>query len=255
MVKEPFAEIAKGHTDIRKSAKILLLDIETSPLVCYTWGLYEQNVIKKLKQFTILSVAYQWLGQKTKVIACDSQTEFSLLKKLHKLLDAADIVIAHNGDSFDIKKINSRFMVNKLYPPSPYKTIDTKKVARSVAGFDSNSLNNLGLDLSEGEKVKHRGFEMWEGCMAGKKRDWEDMKRYNKKDVDLLAMIYLRLRPWMKNHPPINPPKGEIDSCDKCGSSNIQSRGKFYTRRHYFRRYRCSDCGGWISGPRVSAVE
>lgn len=160
--------------------------------------MYEQNVIKKLKQFTILSVAYQWLGEKTQVLACDKMTEKELLTKLRALLDAADIVVAHNGDSFDIKKINTRFIIYKMAPPSPYRTIDTKKEAKKVAAFDSNSLNNLGLDMEEGEKVKHRGFEMWEGCMAGKQQDWNEMKRYNKKDVDLLAKIFLRLRPWMK---------------------------------------------------------
>lgn len=171
--------------------------METSPILGYTWGLWEQTVIKRLKSFTILSVAYQWLGAKTHVLACDSITERQLLVRLWNLLDEADIVIAHNGDSFDIKKINTRFIIYKLPPPSPYRTIDTKKEAKRIAAFDSNSLNNLGLDLDEGEKIKHRGFDMWEGCMAGVQRDWNDMKRYNIKDVDLLVRVFKRLRPWM----------------------------------------------------------
>lgn len=98
-------------------SKILLLDIETSPLVSYTWGLYEQNVIKRIKSFTILSVAYKWLGGRTKVLACDTLTEKQLLLKLHALMDSADVIIAHNGDSFDIRKINARFIVCNLKPP------------------------------------------------------------------------------------------------------------------------------------------
>lgn len=175
-----------------------MLDIETSPLTSYTWGLWEQNVIKKIKSSTILSVAYQWLGKKTKVIACDTLTEQQLLKKLWKLLDEADVVVAHNGDAFDVKKINTRFITHKFDPPSPYWTVDTKKQAKKIAAFDSNSLNNLGIDLGEGEKIKHRGFDMWEGCMAGVRQDWRDMKRYNKQDVDLLARVFKRLLKWMK---------------------------------------------------------
>lgn len=232
----------------KKGSRILLLDIETSPLTSYTWGLYETYVIKRLKTFTILSVAYQWLGETTHVLACDSLTEKQLLIKLHALMDEADIIIAHNGDSFDIKKINARFIVHKLSPPSPYKTIDTKKVAKSVACFDSNSLNNLGIDLDEGEKIKHRGFDMWEGCMAGNKRDWSDMKRYNKKDVDLLARIYLRLRPWIKNHPRTS----EDSVCQACGSSKAQSRGYLLTAKGIrYRRLRC-ECGSWRKGDMVS---
>lgn len=189
-------------------------------------------------------MAYQWLGEKTQVIAVDTQSELSLLKKLHALLDEADIVIAHNGDSFDIKKINTRFIIHKIPPPSPYRTIDTKKVARSAAAFDSNSLNNLGLDMDEGEKIKHRGFDMWEGCERGSKRDWADMKRYNKMDVDLLARIYLRLRPWIKNHPAVKYSKNAI-TCDKCGSDRVTSQGTRIAKRRLVRRYQCQACGGW----------
>jgi hypothetical protein len=235
---------------VSKQSKILLLDIETSPLVSYTWGLYEQNVIKRIKTFTILSVAYKWLGKPTRVIAVDKQSELSLLKELHKLLDEADIVIAHNGDSFDIRKINARFIVCKLKPPSPYKTIDTKKVAKRVAYFDSNSLNNLGIDMDEGEKVKHRGFDMWEGCMAGVKKDWADMKLYNKRDVDLLERIYLRLRPWITNHPKVS----SMESCSQCGSSKLQSRGIRNVGKNRFQRFQCQSCGGWSKSRVIEAT-
>jgi uncharacterized protein YprB with RNaseH-like and TPR domain len=210
--------------------------------------MYEQNVIKKIRAFQILSVAYQWLGEKTKVIACDTQSEKSLLKKLHELLDKAEIVIAHNGDSFDIKKINTRFIIHKFSPTSPYKTIDTKKEAKKIACFDSNKLNELGLDMEEGEKVKHRGFDMWVGCLAGNKKDWAEMKKYNKADVDLLARIYLRLRSWMKTHPNINLYTENIDltNCRACGSENTRRSGFSYTSRTKRQRFFCNDCRHWF---------
>lgn len=232
--------------------KILLIDIETSPIVGYSWGLYEQDIVKRIKTFTILSVAYQWLGEKTQVIACDDNSEKELLKKLHHLLTDADVVVAHNGDSFDIKKINARFLVHKLPPPSPYKTVDTKKEAKKIAAFDSNSLNNLGVDLDEGEKIKHRGFDMWEGCMANKRRDWNDMKRYNKKDVDLLAKVYLRLRPWMKNHPDSRLyTDGPKEACPKCLSKKTQRRGVYVLTSAKYEKRQCQDCGGWFKGDRL----
>lgn len=165
---------------------------------------------------------------------------------MHELLNDADVVIAHNGDSFDIKKINARFIIHKLAPPSPYRTIDTKREAKKIAGFDSNSLNNLGIDMDEGEKIKHRGFDMWEGCMAGKKRDWNDMKRYNKQDVDLLEKVYLRLRPWMKTHPNIS----SNGNCPKCNSAKVQRRGIVLNKI----RLQCMSCGGWFSLPEKSVT-
>ncbi len=205
----------------------------------YTWGLYEQNVIKRLKTFTILSVAYKWLGKAPQVWACDTLTEKQLLLNLHSLMCKASVIIAHNGDSFDIKKINTRFIIHKIGPPSPYRTIDTKKVAKRVAAFDSNSLNNLGIDMNEGEKIKHRGFDMWEGCMAGNRRDWADMKRYNKGDVVQLEKVYLRLLPWISNHP------GYVKGCSNCGSERLNKRGDEITRGGRYKRLQCQGCGAW----------
>ena len=233
------------------------MDIETSPLISYTWGLYDQNVIERIKTFTILSFAYKWLGEKPRVVSCRTLTEQALLKKLHSILSEADVVIAHNGDSFDIKKINARFMVHKMGPPSPYRTVDTKKVAKSVAAFDSNSLNNLGIDLDEGEKIKHRGFDMWKGCMAGIRRDWLDMERYNKMDVVLLEKIYFRMLPWIKNHPNLSV-YSERPSCPRCQSTQFQqARGTVFSNSKKYQRFQCMGCGGWARstiGNKVSTL-
>ena len=160
------------------------------------------------------------------------------------------MVVAHNGDSFDFKKINARFIVHRIPPPIPYKTVDTKRVAKNVASFESNSLNNLGLDMDEGEKIKHRGFDMWEGCMAGIQKDWDDMKRYNKRDVDLLERVYLRLRPWIKNHP-------HLMRCPFCNSKNVVKAGIEVTNTTEYQRYRCKDChepSRGLEGKRVAQV-
>lgn len=233
--------------------KTLLIDIETSPLISYTWGIYEQDVIKRIQSYTILSVAYKWIGKSTQVLSIDRQTELSLLKKLHKLMNEADVIVAHNGDSFDIKKINARFIIYKINPPSPYRTIDTLKEAKKIAAFDSNSLNSLGIDMGEGEKVKHRGFDMWEGCMAGNKKDWADMRRYNKRDVDLLYKVYLRLRPFMKNHPDVR--NEVLTNCPKCDSSNTQKRGMRRTLTRFYYRCQCLSCGGWFRGDIVNGLK
>jgi DNA polymerase III epsilon subunit-like protein len=81
-------------------------------------------------------------------------------------MDEADLICAHNGDAFDIKKINSRLIVNGFKPPSPFKTIDTLKIARRVFKFDSNKLDNIGRYLSRGpEDPQH-----WRGALARLRR-------------------------------------------------------------------------------------
>ena len=54
-------------------ARIGLIDIETSPLEAYTWGLWDQNVgLNQIKtEWTILSYSFKWLGE-SKIIYEDT---------------------------------------------------------------------------------------------------------------------------------------------------------------------------------------
>lgn len=227
--------------------KILILDIETSPNLAYVWGKYEQDVIEYHNEWNILSFSAKWLnGKQVTKGLCDykDKTDKSIVSDLHKFLDEADIVVAHNGDQFDIRKIQARFSFYKMLPPSPFKTVDTKKVAKKYFAFNSNSLNDLGQHLGIGKKFKHQGFELWLGCMNGDKKSWDIMKKYNKIDVILLEKIYLHFLPYMTNHPNYGIYKDE-EVCPNCGSHHLQSRGFAVTLSGKYRRFQCQDCGKW----------
>lgn len=172
----------------------------------------------------------------------NKEDDSALVKDLWELFNTADILIAHNGDRFDIRKANARFIAHKLPPPSPYRTIDTLKIARRHFKFDSNKLDDLGDYLGVGRKLKHSGYELWLGCMAGDSKSWGVMKKYNKQDVNLLESVYLALRPWAKTHPTIS-----FTGCPNCSSTNLQKRGIEITKTHKRQRYQCQDCGSWSS--------
>lgn len=229
--------------------KILLFDIETAPNLGYIWGKYEQNVIRYTKEGYMLCFAYKWLGEKTTkayslqdfpLYKKDKGNDKELVKKLWELFDEADIVVAHNGDHFDIRKANGYFIKAGLKPPSPYRTVDTKKQARRAFMFNSNKLDDIGDYLGIGRKMDTGGFELWEGCMAGDKDCWAKMVKYNKQDVILLENVYNRLLPWMK-HPDI----GFTGECPNCSSCNLQRRGFAMTRKTSKQRFQCQDCGAW----------
>lgn len=237
--------------------KILVFDIETAPNLVYTWGIWEQNVIKVVRPWYILCYSAKWLGEKSSVYALpdfkeykkDPESDKEVCQKLRDLLDEADVVIAHNGDKFDVRKSNARFIKHGIQPPSPYKTIDTLKVARKYFNFDSNKLNDLGEYLGVGKKVETGGFELWDKCMKGDKKAWSLMKKYNKQDVDLLEKIYFKLRPWMATHPNMALFNEEEQvSCKKCGSFNHQKRGPVSSNSLWYQQYYCNDCGGWFRG-------
>jgi hypothetical protein len=245
--------------------RILIYDIENTPTVVTTWGLYEQNAIETLEEWYIMSYAYKWYGESTTHVVAlpdfkgydkDKKNDKALCESLHKLFEEADVVIAHNGDKHDQKKSNARFIYHGILPPSPYKSIDTLKVAKKYFKFNSNSLNNLGIFFGVGKKIVHEGMPLWRSCMEGDLKAWSRMKRYNKQDVVLLEQVYMKLLPWMESHPNYNLLTGTVSSCPKCGNNRLQKRGFSYTRVGKYQQYQCIDgCGGWSKGERVDSVK
>lgn len=226
--------------------KILLFDIETSPNVGYTWGKYDQNVIDFQQQWQLLTFAYKWLDEKTVHVVTrkdfKDKTDRSIAKALHAVLSQADIVVAHNGDQFDNKKARAKFVEHGLGPTSPYRMIDTKKVAKRHFSFTSNKLDDLGKLLGVGRKVRiAEGFDLWLGCMAGNAASFATMARYNKQDVLLLERVYKKLLPWDNKHPHSTE---HAHNCPKCGGL-LQKRGIARTTTSEYQRFQCTKCGGW----------
>jgi DNA polymerase elongation subunit (family B) len=233
------------------NSHVVFLDVENSPSLGYVWGKYDQNVIDFKNDWFMLSIAYKSLGEKTTHFKGlidypgfkkSKDNDRQLMLDIWKILDGADIVVGHNVDKFDIRKINARFLIHGIQPPSPFKTVDTLKIARKAFKFNSNSLDDLAHSLGVGRKLKHIGFPLWLGCMAGDEASWATMKKYNIKDVDLLEKVYLAMRPWATNHANVN--QGHF-ACPKCGSTNTQKRGFSYTLLRQKQRYQCLGCKGW----------
>lgn len=232
--------------------KILILDIETAPKIAYVWRFFKENVgaDQVLKHGHIMSFAAKWLGD-DKIVYMENRKEDDrrIIGALVNLLSDADIVVAHNGVKFDFAQISGRALVHGFAPPSPYKVVDTLKVARFKFGFASNSLAYLAKVLGCHEKEKHKkfpGFELWLECLRNNEEAWEEMKQYNVQDVETLEEIYHKMLPWMDKHPNIATlSESNEPACPKCGSHHLQKRGFAYTNVGKYQRYQCQDCGGW----------
>lgn len=249
------ADLAKRHPD--DVSRVLVYDIETSPNLGYVWGKYKQDVISFKDQWYILSFAYKWLG--TKQVHCHALPDFQLyeedpendrevVKVLHDLFCQADVTVTHNGVAFDAKKANSRMMVHGMDPPPPRKEIDTLLVARRHFAFTSNRLGDLCQVLGLPSKAESGGFQTWKGCMNGDPKAWQRMKRYNKQDIPTLEALYLRLRPWMTNHPNLNIYGDRPESCPRCGNDELVADGYRVAGVTMRQRYKCKRCGGYSMG-------
>jgi DNA polymerase III epsilon subunit-like protein len=255
------AALLHNDSGIRKAlkktdAKIAFLDIETAPSVGWIWGKWEQNVLDFIKNGYVLSYAFKTAYDKnvkiralpdyTETWAKDKEDDSTLLRELWNDMNSVDIIVAHNGDKFDIPQIHTRFATLGWAPTRPFQTIDTLKIARQKFKFKSNKLDDLGRDLGIGRKTPHTGFKLWIDCMAGDTRAWKTMKKYNAQDVLLLEELYHRFLPWAGNLPNAN--RSAEERCIRCGSSNIKKEGERFTTLRKKAQIRCSNCGGWFEG-------
>lgn len=247
-------------------AKVLIWDVETSPVLIEAWQTWEAHALEIKREQYLLSFAYKWLGEDEthvvalpdfrKAYAANPEDDTELVKALHAVLSEADITVAHNGDKFDKKKANARFLKAGLPPTRPSTSVDTLKVARKHFSLSSNRLDALGEYLGVGRKEETGGYSLWQAVMKGDKAAWRRMKRYNKQDVALLEQVYLKLRPWIDTHPNVafvDDKFGFNDadifySCPACGSENVHREGARRTRTMLHRRVRCVDCGSWFTG-------
>lgn len=240
--------------------KIGLIDIETAPITGATWGLFDQNIgLNQIQEeWSILSYCFKPLGGgKNSVEYRDTSAESNprndvvLVHRLWELCNEYDVLVAHNGKRFDMKKMRARFLLLGLKPHSPVKVEDTLLFAKHVAAFTSNKLEWLSTYLSSVQKGKHRdfpGYELWAECLKGNPKAWKAMKKYNIPDVISMEEVYMKLRPWVRGS--VNVAVYSDDEevcCPVCGSTTVVEEGFQYTQTGKYLRYHCmsEQCGAW----------
>ena len=237
--------------------KILTLDIENAPMKAYVWGLWQQNIGANMRlpdnRSYMMSVAAKWLHEdKVHYFETRDEDDSEITAAILKMVDEADIVVGHNAQKFDMKKINAYAVLNGLKPPSPYRVIDTMLIAKKHFAFERNTLEYLSKALCTAQKLDHKkfsGFELWSECIAGNDEAWAEMKHYNIQDVRATEELYLILRPWAKGHPNVAVSTNALtEKCTSCGSNNLQPNGYSITNVSKFQQYKCDDCGSYSRG-------
>ena len=163
-----------------KKIKRLFFDIETSPMIVYSWrtgwkiNIHTDNIIE---DWRIICISYKWEGDdEVKTFSWDKdKCDKKLLENFIKVANQADEMVAHNGDRFDIKKIRTRCIYHRIPTFPKYRTLDTLKKAKSGFSFNSNRLDYIAKFLGVGAKLQHEGFQMWVKCMQGDKQALADM--------------------------------------------------------------------------------
>ena len=245
--------------EVNDELKILVYDIETSPLEVYTWGTFKQNIglNQIIKDTSVLSWSAKWIGQDEVMYMDlrgkeDRRDDKELCQAIWELLDEADLVITQNGINFDEKRLNARFLYHGFRPPSSSKHIDTYRIAKKNFGFTSNKLaymtDKFCTEYKKLSHAKYPGFSLWRQCLEYDNPEaWEEMEEYNRYDVLSLEELYLKLAPW-DNTIHFGPITGGNEMECKCGSTEYKRSGFYYTGAGKFQKYQCLSCGHEIRG-------
>jgi len=232
--------------------KILIYDLETFPDLVTSWGLRVFGYLSPdniVQERTIICASWKWLGKSGVTSVCVSPSaptdDRHVVEVLCGVIVGADAVIAHNGDSFDIRWLNARAIYHGLSPLPPIIQIDTKKIAKRKFLFNSNKLDYLAQFFKMGKKIKTE-FDLWKQCLAGDAKAFAKMVRYNRRDIIILERVYKKLAPYVSAR--VNAQLFTLTtkpSCPNCGSKRVQSRGFSYTSARKYRRFQCTQCGAW----------
>jgi hypothetical protein len=242
----------------KQGPKVLILDIETSPLVSTHWGLFDQNIsIGQIQEdWSVISWAAKWLNDKN-VMYQDTRKNKNhrndkvIIENIWKLVNEADIVIGQNSISFDMKKLNSRFLMHGLPPPSPYRQLDTKRLSTKYFANTSNKLEYLSKTYNtKYKKLSHSkfpGMELWHQCLKGNISAWEELKKYNIHDVLATEELYLRLAKW-DNSINFSIYDASTNHTCSCGNQKFKQNGTVSTNSGTFELYTCTKCGSHVKG-------
>lgn len=244
-------KVIKGGTVKQENngPRVLVADIETRYLTLEGWGLFNQNFSTEqiAEDWSILSYSAKWYDS-DEVMYSDvsNKTEDELLAELHKLLDEADFMVAHNGKRFDLKKIRARMVTRGFKPHSPVRVIDTLLVARKEFAFTSNKLMFLTkLLCKNNQKLAHEqfaGHKLWQAFLKGDPDAVRCMREYNIMDVVSLQELYDIIAPWSSDLPNFQVYYDEVST------DGWVEDGYHYTNLAKYQRYRNKKTGQYRRG-------
>lgn len=242
----------------KEERRILILDIETLPDL--------PKILKHLPRVddwpsnsmkatinSVLCIGFKWLGESRTHILNNwdysgwkrsVNDDKELLKAFAKIFNEADAIVTQNGKRFDLKFLQTRYVINEL-PPLDHKVLhlDTKQIAKRYLFAMGNRLNDLAEITGSNLKMENGGWELWEKCWRKEPKALAMMAKYCKQDVKTLEEVFIKLRPFVTQLPNANMWSLEKTNCPTCGSLNIQKHGMRVTKEGIKQRYRCNECG------------
>jgi DNA polymerase elongation subunit (family B) len=200
-LREVRQEVKQPKDEIINPLKVLIYDIETSYNIVKSWRVgYKLNINPSdiLEERKIICISYKWSGEdQVYNITWDKQQDDRfMIEQFIEVLNDADLIVAHNGDRYDLKFIKTRAIFHDLPMLLNYPQFDTLKVAKKKFMFNSNKLDYISEFLGFENKIKTT-MKLWDDIIL---RDcpkaMDEMVKYCDMDVILLEKVYNKLVSW-----------------------------------------------------------
>lgn len=176
----------------KQDVTIASLDIETTNFdadagIMITWALHFP---------TTNEVKY---GLITKREMDEGTFDRRIIRELLEELSKVDVMLTYYGTGFDVPFIRSRVMYWGLQMPT-YGSIyhfDLFYAARSLFKLHRKSLDAVTTFLGIAGKT-HLNLEIWNKARYGDKKALEYVLEHNRADVEILSLLWERVKPYRK---------------------------------------------------------
>lgn len=234
-------------------AKILFLDIETSPNIVAAWRCgYKLNIGTDsiIQERFMISAQWAWNNDRATGMLSNFKKadDKKLINTVRNEIIKADLIIGHNVRKFDLRWIEGRAFINGLKPTgskfSPH--LDTMILAKQA--FDLNGYRMDYLSKLSGDKGKmSTSYSDWMEVLVNKDQARaEYLLKYGIKDIDVNRKLFKKILPYCKLPHHLGALiSGDMLSCQACGSSHLNAKGYRTAVKSgtTYQRLVCADCG------------
>ena len=243
--------------------RILILDVERLPgITQQSWWdrgdlknryIHHETVIREPRTTIVCA---KWYDQPDviRLAEWDKGGRGRFLKRVHKLVSEADIIVGHNVDNADVPWLLGDFYLPRIgHPHRPNlptlpepKTVDTLKVLRRKfkSGAPFKSLDAFLKIVGHPGKTDTYDREAMERAVAGSREDQVRETDYCEGDVLATQWLYDWQRPHIKNHPALFVDgQDKLTTCRACGRKTEPIAKRYVADVFTYTMQRCTTCG------------